>query len=225
LFAVTLAFFFASYGADDDSPHLRAIPRSVAAAEATRRELRERRDLGLIRRITVGDGEALDELLRAHAQPLFNVAFRTLGDQALAQDVVQELFVHLWMSRGSLEVRGSVAAYLTRAARNRALNLRVHERSQRNIEARTRAVYDGLEPSILATGEAELLNAEFRAALVRALSTLSPRLRDVFLLRADQDLSYAEIAEVLDVSIASVRTQMYRATERLAAELSEWQDR
>jgi RNA polymerase sigma-70 factor (ECF subfamily) len=219
---VALEFLFAPASFDDDVGRSSDVARIAESSEAARRVARGVYDATLLRRIAEGDGDALDELLRAYARSLFNVAYRMLQSAELAQDVVQDVFMHLWVIRATLEVHGSVGAYLTRAVRNRALNVRVHEQSQRNIETRTQALYEYVEPRVPATGESEVLSAEFRAALSEALATLSPRVREVFLLRVDQDLSYAEIAEVLNVTVATVRTQMYRATQELSVRLADW---
>ena len=219
---VALEFLFAPARFDDDFTRSSQIARAAELSESERRTARALHDTELIARIAENDGNALDELLRIHARSLFNVAFRTLASEELAQDVVQDVFMRLWVIREKLEVQGSVGAYLTRAVRNRALNVRVHEQSQRNIERRTHADYDYIEPRVPATGDAEVLSAEFRVALAEALTFLSPRVREVFLLRVDQDLSYAEISEVLDITIATVRTQMYRATQELSARLAAW---
>lgn len=180
---------------------------------------REARDGKLIRRIAAGDSSALDELLRAHAAGLFNAALRVVGSEDLAQDAVQDTFIKLWNARTTINIRASVAAYLYRAVRNRAINIRDHETAQRSLESRLMEQQAGEREHL---SGAEDNDPELMNAIEGALLELSPGLREVFLLRADQGLSYAEIAESLEITDKSVRMQMYRATKALAERLKRW---
>jgi RNA polymerase sigma-70 factor (ECF subfamily) len=140
----------------------------------------------------------------------------------LAQDVVQDVFVRLWDIRHALQIRGSVAGYLYRAVRNRARDLNAHEQAQHRLASH--AYSGGEEPRVMNAGEAEVEHADFTNVLDAALLTLQPRTRDIFLMRAQADMSYAEIAHELGIGIPTVRMQMYRATTALARQLSQWLD-
>lgn len=180
------------------------------------------RDADLIRRIRGNDDAALDALVVAYAAWLTNVAVPIVASPDLAQDVVQDVFVRLWDIRHSLQIGGSVAGYLYRAVRNRAHNLNAHEQAQHRLAAQ--AYPSGEEPRVMNAGEAALEGTDFTRALDAALSTLQPRTRDIFLMRAQADMSYAEIAHELGIGIPTVRMQMYRATTALARRLAPWLD-
>lgn len=176
-------------------------------------------DRGLIERLASNDETAINELLALYGEKLLDVAVAIVGSEDLAQDVVQELFCNLWDIRAQLDIRTSIAAYLYRSVRNRALNLRKHESAHMSLEARLHASYDNDEPSVPNDGEVSILNAEFGPVIQRALSELSPKVREVFLLRVQHELSYHEIAEALGIAVTSVHQQMYRATTELARKL------
>ena len=81
-------------------------------------------DADVVRRLADGDPSALEEAYRAHAARCRAVAFRTLGDDALAQDAVQEAFLSLWRRRSGLVVRSAgIGPWLVVVTRNAALNL------------------------------------------------------------------------------------------------------
>lgn len=188
-------------------------------------DIRAKKDAELIRRIHAGGldgGAALDELLRAYGPGLIDTARRIVGSDDLAKDVVQDVFTKLWDTRGKLSIQGNVASYLYRITRNRALNVRVHERAQQSLGHNIAALHDYKEPQVFNTGERAVTDSELHDAINHALAKLSPKLREIFLLRVDQELSSAQVAEVLGIAVSSVHVQMYRATQALAKQLARW---
>lgn len=188
---------------------------------------RELLDRDLINRIRAGGtdgGVALDQLLRAYGAGLLDTAARILGSDDLAKDVLQDVFTKLWDTRDELDVnrKGTVASYLYFITRNRALNLLSHERAQVSLKTNLAVLYDYKEPQSFNAGERAVTDSELHEAIEGALATLSPKLREVFLLRADQGLSSSQIAEVLGIAVSSVHVQMYRATQALARRLGLW---
>jgi len=109
-----------------------------------------------------------------------------------AEDVVAEVFGTLWTSRTQLVVAGSLAAYLYTAVKHRAFD---RLREQRRIPLDT----------------ADELHQELSEQLVHLISLLPERTRQVFQLHRDGGLTYEEMAELLGISINSVKTHMYRA--------------
>src|SRR5688572_2851421 len=184
--------------------------------------MRAHADSELISRIKGGDETALSELLRAYGVRLLKVAAPIAGSDDLAQDVVQDVFIKLWDNRSTLDIRTSVAAYLYRAVRNCALDVRKHERVQQRLEERVYADSGGAEPAVLNDHEASLQQGDISRAIESALASLPERMREVFLLRADHGLSSAEVAQTLGIATASVHVQMYRATKLLAQKLALW---
>ena len=173
----------------------------------------------LARRLRGGDVGAFEELFRAHYEGLCRFAHRYLHDASLAEDLVQELFTDLWAEHAQLELRGSARAYLYTAVRNRALNHRKHHLVERDWE-RNEAIPEvrELHPPPLRTDE-PLDVAERDARVHAAIEALPERCRLVMQLRWREQLSYAEIAAVMGISIKGVEVQLSRGLQALRQRL------
>lgn len=151
-------------------------------------------------------------LFRTFAPELRGFLARYVGSPAIAEDLVQDLFLAIWDRRTTVRVRGSVRTYLFAAARNRALNHLKHERIAHRFRRRRIAAGDERDPS--APGEADLLAA---LELQRVLQTLPPRRRRIFVLNRCRGLSYTRIASTLGLSVKTVEVEMGRALRDLRA--------
>lgn len=174
------------------------------------------RDAETLERIRAGDEAAFDALFRTWYDALVRLAERLLRDSEAAEEVVQDVMLEFWRRRESLAVHTSVQAYLFQSTRNRSLNRLRHERVERREE------FDA--DSLPARGGADVaaLEGEIGAALSRAIETLPPRCRRVFELNRLHGLRYAEVADVLGVTVKAVEAQMGRALRTLRAEMAPW---
>jgi len=169
----------------------------------------------LARRIRDGDEAALETLFHEHYAALCRFANRYLHDRAAAEDLVQDVFASIWAGRMRLDVRGSVRSYLFAAVRNRALNLRKHQLVERDWE------FDEALPDVRALHRApvrpdDLLDeVERRNRLRAAIEALPERCRLVMQLRWEEQLSHAEIADVLGISVKGVERQLSRGLQFL----------
>jgi len=168
----------------------------------------------LIERLRAGDDAAFDRLFRLCYAALADIALRYVADRADAEDVATDVLVWIWDRRETLDIRGPVSAYLFRAVRNRALNVRAARRDARTDDllgddARG-AVPAGQDDALLVVEAAEL-SVQVR----RALETLPPRAREIFLLSRRDGLSIREVAAVLGVTASTVQTQLARALHTL----------
>jgi RNA polymerase sigma-70 factor (ECF subfamily) len=164
----------------------------------------------VVARIRSGDPGALEELFRAQYAPLCEFAARYLRDDALAEELVQDLFADLWARRHLWQVRDSVRAYLFAAVRNRALNVRKRQAMESDWEADeasadVRALHADPEPA-----DAALDRAELRTRLDQAIAALPERCRLVMHLRWREQMPYAEIASVMGISVKGVENQLAR---------------
>ncbi|WP_433869061.1 RNA polymerase sigma factor [Saccharopolyspora sp. CA-218241] len=168
-----------------------------------------------------GDATAFDALVRRHTVRLYRVALRIVGDPVEAEDVVQEAWVQAW--RGLAGFRGSaaVSTWLYRVVTNAALG---------HLRRRRPAVpVDPTEPGGPAAQwvdprsgpEAIALRNERAAAVHRAIATLEPSQRVPLVLHELEGLSYAEVAEVLQVSVPALQSRLSRARVTLLARLEE----
>lgn len=161
-----------------------------------------------------GDRDAFNQLFSAWYARLANHALRLVGDRDTAEDVVQDVLVAVWQRRADLPEAAKMAAYLHTSVRNRALNQLRKARPSRHLALATELETAG-PPSI----DIELADEELAGFLREALSDLSPRTREVFLLSREQLLTYNEIAAELQISVKTVETLMGRALTALRASL------
>lgn len=201
-------------------PPLSASLASVATAA------RDGADAALVARVRDGDETAFAEIFEAHYARLVAFARGSSGARDVAEETVQDVFVHIWARRASWTIERSLTAYLFRAVRNRVSNERrtlrletayaeqiVREIGTAGVEVATERADDRLD------------EAELEAALAKALSMLPERPRQVFLLNRRENLSYAEIADVLGIALKTVEMHMGRALSALRATLAEWHPR
>ena len=164
--------------------------------------------------IRAGDGSAFEQLFRLYCQPLIHFARRFVQDTAIAEGVVQDVFLAMWANRSRLDPTRNIKTYLYTAAKNQALKHLRHS----DVEARS-------EPEITRdltrqkTPEEEW-REKIGAAVHEAIAALPEKCRLIFAMNRFDQLTYAEIAEVQEISIKTVETQMGRALKSLRTRLA-----
>ncbi|HEY9429482.1 MAG TPA: RNA polymerase sigma-70 factor [Gemmatimonadaceae bacterium] len=178
-------------------------------------------DSELVVRIRRGDEVAFELLFREHYRRLCLLATRMLRSDAAAEELVQDLLLNLWQQRERWEVTGTVAGYLHAAVRNRALNqLR---REQLEHQWRERVQRDVLPlRSETPTPDDYLASTELAEAIDEVIGDLPPRCRQAFILRRQQNLSYQEIARIMEIAPKTVEVQIGAALRALRARLAAW---
>lgn len=166
------------------------------------------------------DDPAFERLFRGHYGALCAFALRYVRDPSLAEELVQELFADLWTRRATWAPRtGAERAYLLAALRNRALNLRKRQAVERDWEAgEAVAEVRELHPRP-AHADHALDTAELEQQVHTALESLPERCRLVMHLRWREQLSYAQIAEVMGISVKGVENQLARGLKALRERL------
>ncbi|HZS61609.1 MAG TPA: RNA polymerase sigma-70 factor [Gemmatimonadaceae bacterium] len=167
-------------------------------------------DEELLARVRAGDNRAFEQLFRRYAEPLYDCAYGYVGSRDVAQDVVQQLFVTLWERRRIWQVSGTVATYLYRAVRNGSLNA---------LRSNRRRLAFGERISDVPGIEQELEAADLARAVARIVARLPERCREVFRLNRYHHLTYAEVAEVLNLSVKTVENHMARSLRELRSRL------
>lgn len=175
------------------------------------------------RRIRDGDAGAFEAMVRTYTDPLRAYAERQVGSEAVAEEIVEDVFVDIWERRATWTVKASVRRYLYGAVRRAALHV------LRGRRTRTR-VHDGFmrsgrapamgEPAPAPDEDAEA--RQLAALLQDAIEQLPDRAREAFMLARQHGLSHAEIAEVMHISSSSVEKNVARATSRLRDVLATW---
>ena len=178
-------------------------------------------DESLVKCVAAGDPEALAELFARHRDFVFRIAYGSCGDREEAVDVVQEVFVALLRQARTLQPsRGLLTTWLYRVTANK-----VADRRRRRTTQAAASLADVAEPIVSSVQDAVLLSKERRGMLIRALSGLPPRPREVFLLRVGLGLSVERTAEYLGTGQGVVRTALHTAKKLLQKTLDRAQKR
>ena len=172
-------------------------------------------DLGVLRKAQRGDERAFSLILRAYETPVFNYVLRLVGgDRALAEDLTQEVFLRVYQGLPKFSLRSKFTTWLFQVTKNRVLDeLRAVERRPRALVA-----IDDIAPLEVMDAPIEL--GETVDALWRAIEGLSTDLKMALLLRDVAGLSYSEIADSLEVTLATVKWRIYKGREDVALALA-----
>ncbi|MBX6333679.1 MAG: RNA polymerase sigma-70 factor [Gemmatimonadaceae bacterium] len=173
-------------------------------------------DRTLLAQLRAGEENAIALLFERYYEALCAFAIAYTSSGAEAEEVVDDVFLHLWEARERLEIRDSVKGYLYMATRNRALNHARHVRAERRwIDA----AWEPDDPpgmgQALPSVEDELHAAEFVRAVRDAVDRLPPRCRQVFLLHRQHGLTYTEIGTALEISPRTVENLIARSLRHL----------
>ena len=182
------------------------------------------RDVRLMERIRKGDMDAFRELVEAHEVRVIGTITRMLGDETEAQDLAQQVFVRVWKSAARWEPTAKFTTWLYTILRNLTFNecRRRARHPTRSIDA---AEDDEDHPRQVADANVKapdtvLLDAEMQDAIERAIQELPEAQRMAVIMRRYQDVSYEEIAEVLDITVPAVKSILFRARTELREKLS-----
>ena len=171
----------------------------------------------IVSRIRAGDRAALEVVFRQHYAALCAFVAGLVRSPETAEELVQDAFATIWAQRERLDVRESLRAYLYGACRNRALNVLERGRRERHWADQEGRALD--QPPSTPEAEAHLERADVIAAVQRAVAQLPDRARLAIELRWRHSLAYAEIAEVMGISVKSVENTLSRAMRALREEL------
>lgn len=166
-----------------------------------------------------GDRIAFENIFRAYYKSLYHFAYSYVKDES-AEDVVQTVFLNVWINREQWNPPGTVKQYLFKAVRNEALNMIRHKQVEAEAEEYVTRIFDELKRrSYSEEGpEAEKL----KKAIQEGVEQLPPACRQIFLLNRTSGLTYAEIADVLEISFSTVSTQIGRALKHLRNHLIDY---
>ncbi len=159
-----------------------------------------------------GMKEAFEELVRRHQLKVLRIASKYLGNSTLAKDIGQNTFLEIYRALSRYKTSGSFRSYLFRVLINQCHM--AHRRMNYEKLARQTIVHSpsAREPELL---ETQLIAEEKRKEVEAALLKLSRKLRSVIVLRFSGDLSYQEIAEILDVPLGTVKRRLFDGLEKL----------
>jgi RNA polymerase sigma-70 factor (ECF subfamily) len=171
-------------------------------------------DLGVLRKAQRGDERAFTIIVRTYETPVYNYVLRLVNDRVLAEDLTQEVFLRVFQGLPKFSLRSKFTTWLFQVTKNRVLDeLRANERRPRFSVA-----LDDIPP--LEVVDAPLENVEAMDAVWRSVGNLTADLKMALLLRDVVGLSYTEIADSLEITLATVKWRIYKAREEVQLALA-----
>jgi RNA polymerase sigma-70 factor (ECF subfamily) len=184
-------------------------------------------DIELVARAVSGDREAMTQIVVRNERMVYNTALRLLADPVEAECVLQETFLKVVQALPEFKGGSSLSTWIFRIATNYAL-MRLRSRkkqggtlddienkvSQETLEAFNRAVGNNPLQAVM--------NEELRQAMEEAIAELPPKFRSVFVLKDIEGFALKEIADMLGISLAAVKTNLHRARLFLRNRLAEY---
>jgi RNA polymerase sigma-70 factor (ECF subfamily) len=176
-------------------------------------------DAALVERAQRGDADAFGELVRRHGRYLFSVAYRVTGEEALAEDVVQDTFLKAWQRIGRFDFRAEFTTWIYRIAVNRGIDLM--RRKQRHAEDPPPVELgdEGLGSTDAPGPHRLAVSGELGRQALELLRSLTPMERASFVLRHMEGRSIAEIGAVLGTRTSATKHAVFRAVRKLRAGL------
>jgi RNA polymerase sigma-70 factor, ECF subfamily len=187
-------------------PAVPGVPAlAVTAGETSSDEI-------LVERIAAGNKLAMQALFARHRTSVYRWLLRFVSNETLAEDLLSEVFLDVWRQAGRFECRSSVSTWLMSIARHKALSARRRRTEGAELDEKIEATI--ADP---ANNPEVALQEKDRSELVRrALFRLSAEHRQIIDLVYYHEKSVDEVAHILDVPPATVKTRMFYAREKLA---------
>src|SRR5271165_3868918 len=180
-------------------------------------------DAELMLRVKQGDGASFTILLEKHRLPVIHFLFRMVQNQAVAEELAQEVFLRVYRSRESYEPTAKFTTWLFRIATHLALNaLRDgrNERSQERLDDDSKDMPARQVSDRKPTIEASLVYQSRLEEVRQAVATLPEKQRAAVLMHKYQEMEYSQIARVLNCSESAIKSLLFRAYETLRARLA-----
>jgi RNA polymerase sigma-70 factor, ECF subfamily len=173
-------------------------------------------DQELLMLLKEGSQAAFAEIYNRYKSPMLLHAYRMIQDGEEAKDLVQEMFAVIWAKREELHVTSSLDGYIYKALKNRILNYAAH---QKVIAKYTDSLNTYFEQGSPASDD-RMIEAELIAMIEKEIASLPKKMREVFELHRNEGLSYKQIAEKLNISDHTVKSQLQNATKILKTKIN-----
>jgi len=196
----------------------------MADPEVAARSEDDAEDVRLMRLVSGGDATAFEQLIERHQALVAGTVARMLGSNSDVEDIAQQVFIRVWKSAGRYVARAKFTTWLLKITRNLVFNemRRAKRHPHLPVQIEPEADEIPLKDEATATPDATLLQAELQAAIEKAITLLPETQRMAIVLRRYEELSYEEIADVLDLSVPAVKSLLFRARTELRARLKDY---
>ncbi|MGY8823596.1 MAG: RNA polymerase sigma factor [Candidatus Latescibacterota bacterium] len=169
-----------------------------------------------------GDVRAFGDLVRQYYNLAYSLAYKVLDDPSDAEEITQDAFVKIHQALDSFRGDASLKTWIMRIVMRLSLNRR---RDRSRSAWRRLGLHRGEEIELSApaaqTPEAQYISSEMRTQVRRLVDQLPDSLRQVLILNSFEDLSYDEIAQILDIPIGTVSSRLHSARKKLLHQLKE----
>jgi len=172
----------------------------------------------LINSIKEGDQKSFELVFKTYYTRLCTFAFGYTKQMETAEDLVKDVFVHIWNNRKKIEIKTSVSAYFFRSVRNACINYLERDKNRKHLLS-----LDELKQQEIKVAEplstdypiSKILASELEDRIQQEIEKLPDSCREVFKLSRFEDLSHKQIAEKLNISENTVKVQIYRALSKI----------
>lgn len=175
-------------------------------------------DKNIVDALRQGDEQVFETIFRTYYERLCNYANTILNDMDEAEEMVQGAFLTVWEKHDTLEIHTSVKSYLYRAVHNSCLNRVKHYKVRKtygdSVKNQTELLHDDASQ--------DLIGSELDAIVANAIDSLPDQCKLVFKLSRFENLTYAEIAEQLGISVKTVENHMVKALKVLREKLKDY---
>jgi len=185
------------------------------------KELIDLKDEELIFLFQEGEMLAFEEIVKRYKDPLLNFVFRFLSDRSESEDIVQETFLRVFRNKRAYKKIAKFSTWIYTIAGNLA-KTELRKRKKRNLYSISTIGYDDkdFEISDESSNPEKKTNTKMYDEIIqREISQLSPKFREVIILRDIQELSYEEISKIIKVPLGTVKSRVNRARLRLQDKL------
>src|SRR5215470_6566262 len=183
-------------------------------------------DAAVVAQVLAGDRDVFRVLVERHSRSIFRVVYRMTGNQADAEEIVQETFLRAYKSLSRFELRSNFGTWLYRIAVNRALDFLTSRKTQMQNKD-TSPISDSVDleeahvqvPAPNPGPDRLLLSAEIKSKVAAAMGLLTPAERVAFTMRHMEGQSIEEISQALNLKTSAAKNCVFRAVQKLRNQL------
>ena len=183
-------------------------------------------DIALMLRVGKQVEQAFEELITRHQNAVIGTVAKMLNSTSDAEDIAQQVFIRLWKSAPRYKPKAKFTTFLFTITKNLVFNesRRRSRKKESSIEEREDNFHLQTPDTQNSSPDKELLQGELQTAIDTAINSLPEKQRMAVILRRYQNMSYDEIANVLELSVSAVKSQLFRARNELRDALQQYLD-
>ena len=171
----------------------------------------------IIKKAAQGDSQAFEQLVLAHEDRVYNLCLRMTGNPEDAADLAQEAFIKAWRGLSFYKFEASFSTWLYRLTSNVCIDFLRRRKRRDEVSLTTQDEQpEQIElPDLAPSPEEQMQTKQLRQAVASAMEQLEEEFRMVLTLRVVEELSYEEIAQIMDLKVGTVKSRLARAREKL----------